>query len=464
MKKYITFGNFNTNYKVILSSIIFTLIYNFLFGVKIGHSTESIRFLPENEFRYHNLIHDIFNYFGILIISLILLIVEEICSTSYKKNEKEVHEEKSNRKIILIHNPTKIDQINKNTFFNISIITTLWVIHEQLEKVFYICELADLDYWTCEMLILSFLSKQMFGAEIHKHQKFAIFLVLIFCSLIKFSSFIISLEINDQSILYIKKKYWIPIGIIFFLIIISLRSYANCKIKCILDYKYIPIIKLLIFYGISGIFICSIICLVSTYQNCYYDICLIENNNIFEPKKYYDNFLIYIKKISNTSSSERVLEILLTILASLINFFCVLSKVLIIKNLSPIHTISSVSIYYILAQILLLIINKIMNGHFFRVNGERGIENKIFIKYILDLSNDIFCFLSVMIYLELIEFHFCGCDYNLRKNIIQRSMYEGNPDDIENRNSNSRKSNNESLSTDRINTELSILSPNELLD
>ena len=66
MKKYITFGNFNTNYKFILSSIIFTLIYNFLFGVQKGYSTESIRFLPENEFRYHNLIHDIFNYFGII--------------------------------------------------------------------------------------------------------------------------------------------------------------------------------------------------------------------------------------------------------------------------------------------------------------------------------------------------------------------------------------------------------------
>jgi large-conductance mechanosensitive channel len=125
MKKYITFGNFNTNYKFILFSIIFTLIYNFMFGVQIGYSTESIRFLPENEFRYHNLIHDIFNYFGIFIISLILLLVEEINSKTDKKNEKEVQETKSNREIILIHNPTKIDQINKNTFFNILLIAAL---------------------------------------------------------------------------------------------------------------------------------------------------------------------------------------------------------------------------------------------------------------------------------------------------------------------------------------------------
>ena len=464
MKKYITFGNFNTNYKFILFSIIFTLIYNFMFGVQIGYSTESIRFLPENEFRYHNLIHDIFNYFGIFIISLILLLVEEINSKTDKKNEKEVQETKSNREIILIHNPTKIDQINKNTFFNILLIAALWVISEQLEKVFYICGLADLDYWTCEMLILSFLSKQMLGAEIHKHQKFAIFLVLIFCSLIKFSSFIISLEINDRSILFIKKKYWIPIGIIFFLIIMVLRSYTNCKIKYILDYKYIPIIKLLIFYGFSGIIICSFICLVATYQKCNYDICLIENNDVFDPKKYYDNFLIYIEKISNSSSSERALEILLNILALLINFFCASSKVLIIKYLSPIHTISSSSIYYILAQIMLLIINKIINGRFFRLNSEGEIENKIYIKYILDLSNDIFSFLSVMIYLELIELNFCGCDYNLRKNIIERSKYEGNPDDIENISSNYRNTNSRSLSRDTINTELSILPPSELLD
>ena len=88
-----------------------------MLGVQKGYSTESIRFLPENEFRYHNLIHDIFNYFGIIIISSLLLLVEEINSKKDKINEKEVHEIKSNNTIILIHNPTKIDQINKNTFF-----------------------------------------------------------------------------------------------------------------------------------------------------------------------------------------------------------------------------------------------------------------------------------------------------------------------------------------------------------
>lgn len=456
MKKYISFGNFNPNYKFILSFLIFSLIYNFLFGFQLGYKYESIRFLPENEFRYHNLIHDIFNYFGIMIISLILLLVEEINSIKNKKNEKKVEELKSQRNIVLIHNPTKIDKINKTIFFNISMITTLWVIHEQFEKVFYICGLVDLDYWSFEMLILSISCRLMFGIEIHKHQKFAIFLVLIFCSLIKFSSFIISLEINDQNILFINKKYWIPIGIIFYLIIIFLRSYANCKIKYIIDYKYISIIKLLIFYGFSGILVCSFICLIATYQKCNYDICLIENNNFFEPKKYYDNFLIYIDKINNASNLERATEILYTILASLINFFCAISKVLIIKYLSPMHFISSFSIYLIFAQIMVLIINRIKNGHFFIINNEEY-ESKVFIKYILDLSNVIIFFLSVMIYLELIELNFCGFDYNLRKNIIERSVYEGNPGNSENRDSSFfRKS--------EISMELSILPPNELLD
>ena len=99
-------------------------------------------------------------------------------------------------------------------------------------------------------------------------------------------------------------------------------------------------------------------------------------------KKYYDSFLIYIEKINNSSSSETALEILFNILASLINFFCVFSKVLIIKYLSPIHTISSNSIYYIFTLILLLIFNKIINGRFFRLNSKEEIENKIYIKYI----------------------------------------------------------------------------------
>ena len=427
MKNYITFGQCNKYFKHIIGYIIFKLIYSILYGVKIGYSIEGLRLLPDNNLINHTLIHDIFNYIGMFIISLILMIITLIYSK--KEEEKNIEEKKLKKKprISLIH--TEINQeINKSAFFGILIITILWVLYEQSERIFYLCGLTDLDYWSCEMIILAFINKKIFGSKLYRHQKFAIFFSLIIGSLLKFGSFFISLDINDQNILFIKKKYWIPLGISMFLIFITIRSYTNCKLKYLTDIKYIPILKILVLYGLSGTVISSIICIISTFKKCNSHICLITNNDITE--RHYESVLIYFEKINNFSNSEIIRELLYNILSSILNFFTILSYLLIIKYLTPIHIICSRAIYYILIQILLLIINKIRKKYFFI--GEDYKDEKA-CKYALDLSNDFFSFLATLVYLELIEFNFCGCNYDLRKNIIERSKIEGNTiDEIEN--------------------------------
>ena len=423
MKKYISFGKFNAYYKFIIFSVVFKLVYNLLFGVQIGYSTQLLRLLPENDLMDHSLIHDFFNYLGIFIISLILLIGDKIY---YKKKVKEP-EMKLKPRISLIHNEVELDIIDGKLCINLLVITFIWVLMEQSEKIYYYCTLSDLDYWPCEMLILAYFCKKMLGTKLYKHQKFSMLFILIIGSLLKFGSFIISLYIDDQEILFIQKKFWIPLGIIFFLIIIFFRSYVSCKLKWIMDYKYIFIIKLMILYGFSGIIINILICLISTYSECNSDKCAVKSSDGSE--KHYESFLIYFEKMGNITANEKATEILYILLASLINFFVVLNHLLIIKYLSPIHTICSGAIYYILIQIILIIVNKIKNNNFFK--GEGNQEEKA-AKYIFDISGDFFSAFSTTIFLELIEFNFCGCNYNIRKNIIERSKLEGNNvDDIE---------------------------------
>lgn len=422
MKKYITFGKYNKNYKYIISSIIFKFFNNLFYGVQIGYYTEPLRLLPENDLTAHTLIHDIFNYFGIFIISLILILLDKIYTKKEEEEEKndEDPDAKKIPRISLIYTQTNFDFIDRNIFLKILIICSIWILHEQSEKIFYFYDFLDLDYWPCEMLILAIIINKMFGIKIFRHQKFAIIFILVLGIFLKFSSFFISLKINDQNILFIRKKFWIPLGILIFLFIIILRSYINCKLKYLTDYKYISIPKILMIYGFSGTLICSIICVISTFIICNSEKCTIYNNDYSQ--SYYENFFIYFEKMRNFSGLEKTVEILYIILSALLNFFLNLSNLLIIKYLTPIHTICSGAIYYIIMQLVLLTVNKIKNDNFF-IGNENKTEKAG--KYVLDLFNDIFSFFSSTIYLELIEFNFCGCDYNLRKYIIERSQLEG---------------------------------------
>ena len=133
MKNYITFGQCNKYFKHIIGYIIFKLIYSILYGVKIGYSIEGLRLLPDNNLINHTLIHDIFNYIGMFIISLILMIITLIYSKKEEEKNIEEPELKKKPRISLIH--TEINQeINKSAFFGILIITILWVLYEQIRE------------------------------------------------------------------------------------------------------------------------------------------------------------------------------------------------------------------------------------------------------------------------------------------------------------------------------------------
>ena len=60
--------------------------------------------------------------------------------------------------------------------------------------------------------------------------------------------------------------------------------------------------------------------------------------------------------------------------------------------------------------------------------------------FFIDLSSDLLAIFEFLIYLEIIEFNFCGFNKNLRKNIIKR----GKIDFKQNRSSSNNDSLNES--------------------
>ena len=107
MGKYFSFGNCNIYYKYILFTILFSLISTIIFG--IGYCNQSdliyIAYLYPEEtektlklLSKHIIIHNIYRYIIILIISIILYIYENNSSKSPKKEE-------INKNIELILNP-----------------------------------------------------------------------------------------------------------------------------------------------------------------------------------------------------------------------------------------------------------------------------------------------------------------------------------------------------------------------
>ena len=64
-------------------------------------------------------------------------------------------------------------------------------------------------------------------------------------------------------------------------------------------------------------------------------------------------------------------------------------------------------------------------------------------KLILDFSSDFFAIIGYLIYLEIIELHFCKFDYNIRRNINDRGDAEADKTDLDKSNKSSSFSTSE---------------------
>ena len=431
MGKCISCGLINKSFKYIIFTIVFIILYRATYGYNYYDCFEEMNIIRifskdiQKNLPKHKLIHLLFSYIGIIFLSYILNYYEDYIS-SRECNNPEINKRKS--RVILIHHN------NENTFYssNKSIyiflfISFLWIFEEHL-IIIYKDTLKDLDFWFFDILIISYFNVKMFKVKIYKHQYFAIALNII-PSILKIFTIYISWINNDQKIIYINNKWFIPIGIILFIILITIRSYVNSKIKWFIDLKYISTSKLLKYYGIVGAIISSITCIITTYVNCK-NIKDINNNyeyicNVYyyndKNTKYFDSFLIYFETFKNTVWFEKIIEIFIIIAGIIFLFFHKFYYVLVIKYLTPVHLIFSIPIFYFFDKSILLINNLIVKKAFFKEDVE--IKNRG-IKFILDLSGDILSFLGFLIYLEIIELNCFKFNYNTKNNITQRSYFE----------------------------------------
>ena len=467
MSKYISLGKFKRSFQYLLYAIISQVINDTLYGYNHNESFKTAKIFNDdvqNSLSKHRILHNTFNYLGTSICAFALYRYE-IKVDSKNSNKKPTKKDKKKTKIILIHYSGIKDFKTKKSFILFIIIIFLWIFEEQFINLFMLC-LKDLDFWMIEILIISLICVKMFKIEIYKHQWLAIIFNIIPCSL-KIVTIILSYYdnnkdkdeyLNNLPILYRVNSIYIPIGIITFLLLIIIRSFVNARLKCFMDFNYISINKLLIFYGLMGGVICSSILAITSNKECtinkgtndkkieiddyicqVYKVINFTNHNMTSiyTYKYMDNFSVYRKTLKNIEILKELVIILLGIVTFFFNKFFTLMA---IKYLTPTHIVFKTPIYFLFQKAVLILITLIWKHSFFVVSN-----NIKKYKFFLDICGDISSFFAFLIYLEIIILNFFGFNYNIDLNISERSLKEsgGTTDSESNHSEKSLFDNNE---------------------
>ena len=414
MGKYINFGIFNKHYKYILLYIILKLFNNSLEGMNYYTAFNPLKLLDNEPFSKFELVRDIFCcYFGTFIFSIIFYVCE--IKKFKKETKKSVPNEKSkfsNNEINLIHEKYKDKRLYNFPIYTFIFVMFCWALEEQIiEK--YSSTLSHLDFWMFELIIICILNAKMFHTEIYKHHKFVLYFSLI-PILFKIITIFLTFSDKNSNVIYVEKWYWIPLGLIIYFPLITLKAYVIIKLKFFMDFNYISANKLLILYGFIGTIIFSIICMISTFTD-------INNSYIFLDKN--SSFCEYFKINATAKIGQIISEIILIILGMIISYFINYNFMMIIKFLTPVYIVFLTPIFYFFFKLVLIIYNifyclicQDFSG-FFNTNGMSHLKEK----FILDSLGDIFSFLGFLVYLEIIELNCYGLNYNLRNNIITRA-------------------------------------------
>ena len=310
----------------------------------------------------------------------------------------------------------------------------------------------DAGFWTLEIVFLIFLSIKILKIHFGNHQKVAIFLILTILFILQIiSTFSQRTKHNDcltedecqENYLYdnnlidfIIRKYdsilFIPILIIGFIISFIMRDYSWVKSKYLIDIKSYPFSKILITTGAIGIILIIICYIIVTFIPCnsfdnaninnltYIDIdnkeqkiflykqaCNLMDYN--EEKKilyfYYDNFILLINDYKN-----KLLQILIIPIYIIMNALIYFSQMMILKSLDSITLLINYNFNYFFSRLIYFIIIKADEQHF---------KHSLFI--LMEIQEIISIF-AYFIYMEIIELKFCKLDYDLKKNIIFRSL------------------------------------------
>ena len=419
--KLITFGEINKSLLYILFMSISSILNRYIYGynyigcfyqMNIYCSLYNGIVGKKDECPHHRVFDPFFSYIGMIFISFFFL-------KERKNEEDKIPLERETQfvgtqgsfKLRLIYNGEKNYLKSIKGFLFYILILFLWIGEENLILI-YVDIIQDLDFWFFELIFVSLIYSRLFLSKILSHQKLGMAISIIIGSLLKIFSISVTLISGSDKVFYNKYKWLISFVIIYFGLII-LRSYVNTQIKIFFDLKYISQRILLTSYGIAGVIILGLTGLFTSNVPCSEKLRNYVCNFDYEGNLYYDNFDNYYE--SGKNMLVRLIAIFLGIIAF---FFEKYYSTLIIKLYSPIHVIFSFPIQYFLGKFFLLIFTAI----FFREDLFPD-KNKI-PKFLTDEFGDTFSIIGFLIYLEIIELHFCNLDYNLKNNIINRSNDE----------------------------------------
>ena len=409
MGKYISLGEYNKNYKYILLYLVFRALNDSIYGLEYKNLYKEINFFGEEAkgfFNDHEMGNTIFSYFVIVIFSLILIKYD---SYIQKRNFiNKIYGSSENSTQLIYNEPEDFLNYNKNRiYWNIFLVNFIWVIIDLLDAI---REIDVNDFWSFKMVFAYFIGKKMLNIQIYKHQIFAIYFISIACSFLLIISFILTkIESKDK---YTKDFRYILFGILIYFFNLLIDSFSDWKAKLIMDLKFISSSKLFLCYGILGIIIYTIICIITTlidYKK--------ENNNNQDLFKF-DNLKDYYYDLNTTNF---ILMILYALTFALKSFFYLLT----IEHLTPFHVISMPTFYLFFIHIAL--------GIYTIINEKDKIIANM-VNIILEIMACLFGLIAFSIFLEFIELNFCECNFNLKRNIVQRSNKEINNNNNDNDN------------------------------
>ena len=442
---FISIGNCNKYYIYLLIAFICEFFMKLLFGLNASNREHPARiFSFKPKLKGHNLLQNFIRLFSILLGGLFLYFQEkrnksEISSAlsieTVEKMEYEILKKKREYKFLKV--------------LLIGVIFSLYIILKEF------LDLAGIHagFWTLEVMYICIISYFIFNIKIYIHRKIAMYL-MIFLIFIELVGFFLPTtkhenpenELTDKNVFDLTKiKYgvWaIPVLFLAFELKNIQRDFCWIKAKYLMDNKSYPASRIFISIGTIGIIFVIIFFSIFTYVPCksFNNIEKIEKNfiNIETGEKLklymeyckltdydentktlnllYDSIKLIARDYSNTDKENMIELFLLIPLFFVLNLINEISRLMIVKYLDPNNILIYKNFNYFFQRIIVTIINKF---------DQQYITYEQF--FILELEE----FLSIicnMIYIEVLELHFCGFDYELKKNIEKR----GNEDILDN--------------------------------
>ena len=408
MGNFISLGQYNKLYKYIWIYLGIRFVYQFIFDYELVFDqlyNEPIS-LPYSPFISMQLF-----YITFIIVSLIIKLIQKKINKNDVNLILEVDEPLIFNKsdIVLQFGTSHTDYF---LFVNLYFV----VVTDLLDEIFYQFNLRIMNYWMFEMLFFELMNSRIQKIKIYKHHIFSFIFILCFCSIIKTISIILSFLNNTKNVqMFNDRKFLIPVGLSFYLLMQLFKAYIFCNEKYYLEKRYISIINYMFFYGLFGFLTSTLCAVLSSFIPCgdnslndfFKTVCAYEDKDIY----YFDNYKIFFKELAK---SYLGLRIFLLIFQCGLYYSSNYYIYVIYKKLSPIYHICMKRFNYLILDSLVFI-NDLVN---------QNIQGFSLVLSIFDILLLIFFVLGSVIYLEFFELNFCELNFYMRKRIKERSKKE----------------------------------------